>query len=234
MSLIYSKAKAATFGYPDVNFEYAIVNPSQSNANTAQAIKALLAWGMDPTGGAKPSFLTPLYFLPLPSNALVVAINLLKQITAKSPSQPQAQRELSDEIVVTDTPNGPPAASRPGSGPDGELAVDRAPVSLGGDSQAVASRARNQRIGNHLLVHGSRIGAIIPLIALLGMIATLLVEAIPAIRYNGFGFFTSSVWEGGNPYGTAGPTPVASTTSPERISARGRSSRGRSSPRRSP
>jgi len=81
ISLEFSKAKAATFGYPDVNFEYAIVNPNQSNATEAQAIKSLLAWGMDPTGGAKSSFLLPLYFLPLPANALVVAINLLKQIS---------------------------------------------------------------------------------------------------------------------------------------------------------
>lgn len=80
ISLEYSKAKAATYGYPDVNFEYAIVKTSQSNPTTAAAIKSLLAWGMDPNGGAKSQFLTQLYFLPLPANALNVAINLLKQI----------------------------------------------------------------------------------------------------------------------------------------------------------
>jgi phosphate transport system permease protein len=34
------------------------------------------------------------------------------------------------------------------------------------------------------------------------MVAVLLVEALPAIRYNGWGFFTGSIWQGGNPYGT--------------------------------
>jgi len=80
ISLEYSKSKAAKFGYPIVNFEYAIAQPNQSNGNTAQAIKAILAWGMDPTGGAKPSFLSPLYFQPLPPIALKVAINLIESI----------------------------------------------------------------------------------------------------------------------------------------------------------
>jgi phosphate transport system substrate-binding protein len=80
ISLEYSKSKIAKFGYPIVNFEYAIVQPNQSNSNTAHAIKALLAWGMDPTGGAKASFLTPLYFQTLPPVALKVAIALVKSI----------------------------------------------------------------------------------------------------------------------------------------------------------
>lgn len=80
ISLEFSKAKAAKYGYPIVNFEYAIVQPNQSNATTAQAIKTFLAWGMDPAGGSKPSVLDPLYFQPLPARALQVAINLLKSI----------------------------------------------------------------------------------------------------------------------------------------------------------
>ena len=55
ISLEYSKAKAATFGYPDVNFEYAIVKPSQSNGNTAAGDQGPPRLGMDPTGGATPS-----------------------------------------------------------------------------------------------------------------------------------------------------------------------------------
>jgi phosphate transport system substrate-binding protein len=81
ISLEYSKSKAAKFGYPIVNFEYAIVQPNQSSASTAQGIKALLAWGMDPTGGAKSTFLSPLYFQTLPPIAMQVAINLLKSIS---------------------------------------------------------------------------------------------------------------------------------------------------------
>lgn len=63
-------------------------------------------------------------------------------------------------------------------------------------------RARNQRIGSKVLLHGTRLGAIIPMLVLLGMVAVLVVEAYPAIRYNGWGFFTGSEWQGGNPYGT--------------------------------
>jgi phosphate transport system substrate-binding protein len=80
ISLEYAKGKAAKFGYPIVNFEYAIVQPNQSSSTTAQAIKALLAWGMDPTGGAKSSFISPLYFQTLPPVAMQVAINLLKSV----------------------------------------------------------------------------------------------------------------------------------------------------------
>ena len=80
ISLEYSKAKAAANGYPDVNFEYSIVKTSQPNGNTAAVIKSLLAWAMDPTGGATSQFLTQLYFLPLPANALKVAIGLLNSI----------------------------------------------------------------------------------------------------------------------------------------------------------
>jgi phosphate transport system substrate-binding protein len=80
MSLIYSKAKAATFGYPDVNFEYAVVKPSQSSSNTAQAIQTFLAWAMNPAQGSASSFLTPLYFEPLPPRVLQVSIALLKSV----------------------------------------------------------------------------------------------------------------------------------------------------------
>lgn len=65
-----------------------------------------------------------------------------------------------------------------------------------------ARRSRNQRIGTHLLIHGTRVGAIIPMLVLGGLVVVLVVEALPAVRYNGWGFFTGSVWSGGNPYGT--------------------------------
>ena len=81
LSLIDSTAKSAKFGYPIVNFEYAIVKPQQSDATKAQAIKAMLAWGMDPRNGASKNFLPQVQFQPLPTNALAVAINLLKTIS---------------------------------------------------------------------------------------------------------------------------------------------------------
>jgi phosphate transport system substrate-binding protein len=65
-------------GYPIVNFEYAIVK--QSNPKAA-AVKAFLAWAMDPRGGSSASYLVPLEFKPLPLNALAVAIKLVQSIS---------------------------------------------------------------------------------------------------------------------------------------------------------
>jgi phosphate transport system substrate-binding protein len=73
-------SKTAKFGYPIVNFEYAIVNANQSSSTTATAIKAFLAWGMDPRHGAAASFLAPVNFQPLAANAMSVAVSLLNKI----------------------------------------------------------------------------------------------------------------------------------------------------------
>jgi hypothetical protein len=49
---IYSKSKAAKFGYPDVNFEYAIVKPNQSsNANYGPGDSDLPRMGDEPCAG---------------------------------------------------------------------------------------------------------------------------------------------------------------------------------------
>ncbi len=44
------------------------------------------------------------------------------------------------------------------------------------------------------------IGAVVPSLALGFILVTLLVEALPAIRYNGVGFFTRTVWNEGTGY----------------------------------
>src|ERR1700761_1806581 len=44
-------------------------------------------------------------------------------------------------------------------------------------------------------------GAVIPLIALLFVLATLIIEALPAIRLNGLHFFTATEWNQGHLYG---------------------------------
>jgi len=80
ISLIDSRSRRARYGYPIVNFEYAIVNAVQPSPQRAAAIRALLAWGMDERRGAAPRFLDPIYFQPLPLNALEVAIGLLQRI----------------------------------------------------------------------------------------------------------------------------------------------------------
>lgn len=45
------------------------------------------------------------------------------------------------------------------------------------------------------------VGAVIPLLALVFVLATLLIEALPAIRVNGLHFFTDTEWNPGNIYG---------------------------------
>jgi phosphate transport system permease protein len=44
-------------------------------------------------------------------------------------------------------------------------------------------------------------GAVIPMIALVFVLATLIIEALPAIKLNGLHFFTASEWNQGNLYG---------------------------------
>lgn len=47
------------------------------------------------------------------------------------------------------------------------------------------------------------VGAVVPLLALVFVLATLLLEALPAIRVNGLHFFTATDWIPGNTYGDA-------------------------------
>jgi phosphate transport system permease protein len=47
------------------------------------------------------------------------------------------------------------------------------------------------------------LGAVIPLLALVFVLATLLIEALPAIKVNGLHFFTDTGWDPGNTYGGA-------------------------------
>ncbi len=81
LSLIDSKAASAKDGYPIVNFEYAIVNEHQRNAATARAVKAFLAWGMDPRYGSTGKMLGPIYFQALSPEAINVAIALLDKVS---------------------------------------------------------------------------------------------------------------------------------------------------------
>ncbi len=65
LSLVYDGARG---GYPIINYEYAIIPPKEHNATTAQAVKALLYWAIDPKGGSSPSFLDQVGFQPLPTS----------------------------------------------------------------------------------------------------------------------------------------------------------------------
>jgi phosphate transport system substrate-binding protein len=73
--------KKAGNGYPIINYEYAIVNTNQPSSTTAQGIKALLAWALDPSNGSSTAFLNQVNFLALPTSAINVAVNLLNKIS---------------------------------------------------------------------------------------------------------------------------------------------------------
>jgi phosphate transport system substrate-binding protein len=67
-------------GYPIVNYEYAILQTSQPNSTTAQAIKAFLAWAIDPASGNAPSYLDQVHFVALPSTVTQISVDLLAKL----------------------------------------------------------------------------------------------------------------------------------------------------------
>jgi phosphate transport system permease protein len=84
------------------------------------------------------------------------------------------------------------ATTAPATGPDGGAGL---PLlrRVGPALQAAAKRGG-------ILRWSGRIGALIPLAALAFILFELLIQAIPAIRLNGLGFFTKSVWNEGTGY----------------------------------
>jgi phosphate transport system permease protein len=56
--------------------------------------------------------------------------------------------------------------------------------------------------GGQLVRAAGGAAALVPLLALAFVVATLAIEAIPAIHFNGWGFFVRSAWQPGNLYGS--------------------------------
>jgi phosphate transport system permease protein len=83
--------------------------------------------------------------------------------------------------------------------PEGEAGSRSLPRRAGA---AIAGALR----GDGTLKWTGRLAALLPALALLFILITLIVEAIPAIKYNGWGFFTKSVWSEGSFY-----TPTVTT-----------------------
>lgn len=86
------------------------------------------------------------------------------------------------------------AASAPAAGPAGRagnVPLSRQP---GGKLRAAIRR------GDWLRWVGGA-GALLPVAALIMILVVLAIEAIPAIKYNGWGFFTHSIWNEGSQYG---------------------------------
>lgn len=63
------------------------------------------------------------------------------------------------------------------------------------------SRIQNVRRRGLAVRWAGGLGAVIPLLALVFVLATLIIEAVPAIRLNGLHFFTATQWDMGNVYG---------------------------------
>jgi phosphate transport system substrate-binding protein len=78
ISMIYGPASD---GYPIVNYEYAIVETTQSSAQDAAAVQAFLAWTIDPSGGNASSYLNQVNFVPLPTQVINIAVNQLSKIS---------------------------------------------------------------------------------------------------------------------------------------------------------
>jgi phosphate transport system substrate-binding protein len=78
LSLIFA---GGADSYPIINYEYAIVNPHQADAGTADALKAFLNWAIDESGGQQATFLDKVHFLPLPANVVRDSRRQISQIS---------------------------------------------------------------------------------------------------------------------------------------------------------
>jgi phosphate transport system permease protein len=65
-----------------------------------------------------------------------------------------------------------------------------------------ARRLPDDRRDGRAVRWAGRFSALVPLLALIFVLATLVIEALPAIRVNGWHFFTGIDWNPGNTYGS--------------------------------
>jgi phosphate transport system substrate-binding protein len=77
ISMEYGKIKN---GYPIVNYEYAIVNSSQSSSSTAKDIRSVLEWIVNAKDGNSPSYLNQVSFQPLPASVVAQSLKQIKKI----------------------------------------------------------------------------------------------------------------------------------------------------------
>ncbi len=75
ISLVYGPGSN---GYPIINYEYAIVNTSQSSQTTAKAIQTLLNWAV--TSGNSSTYLNQVGFQPLPPSVAKLSEALIAKI----------------------------------------------------------------------------------------------------------------------------------------------------------
>jgi phosphate transport system substrate-binding protein len=70
---------AAPAGYPDINYEYVIVNKQQASAAVASALKAFLSWTL--TTGSTSTFLGPVNFQPVPPRVKALSTTQINSIS---------------------------------------------------------------------------------------------------------------------------------------------------------
>ena len=70
----------------------------------------------------------------------------------------------------------------------------------GQSSMGTSWRDRLHALTERLLIFGSATSAVLPLAVLIAMLVVLIIEAWPAIRFNGIGIITGSYWSIGNAY----------------------------------
>jgi phosphate transport system substrate-binding protein len=77
ISMEYGKIKN---GYPIVNYEYAIVNSTQSSSSTAKDIRSVLEWIVEAKDGNATSYLNQVNFQPLPISIVAASLKQIKTI----------------------------------------------------------------------------------------------------------------------------------------------------------
>jgi phosphate transport system substrate-binding protein len=66
--------------YPIINYEYAIVSKTQTDANTALAVRTFLTWCLLPQYGNNYSFLNTVGFIQLPPGTVTLSEDQIAQI----------------------------------------------------------------------------------------------------------------------------------------------------------
>lgn len=77
LSLVYGPDPQ---GYPIINYEYAIVNSQQPSSATAQTVRSLLSWAIDPQYGNAASYVSQVSFQPLPSSVATLSLAQIAKI----------------------------------------------------------------------------------------------------------------------------------------------------------
>lgn len=75
ISLIYGPGADS---YPIINYEYAIINPKQANAETATELKNFLTWTL--TAGQNGQYLDKVHFIKLPANIITLSKEQIAEI----------------------------------------------------------------------------------------------------------------------------------------------------------